>query len=75
MNPHIEQLNNHLFGVRFSYVDAGWINEFITIDEKISGLHTVYTTDGKILLNKESLYYDEMKKIFKNKIMPLFLLK
>ena len=70
MNPHIEKINKHLFGVRFSWIRAGWVKEFPFINDT-GNQHAVVTHKGEIILNKDDPeLYDLMRLTLVKRVMP-----
>jgi len=61
MNPHIEKINSHLIGVKFSYVNMDWIKEIPAFHIDAA---SVVLDDGILILNKDYPLYDFYKRLF-----------
>lgn len=70
MNPNIEVINPNLIGVRFSWVEAGFITDFTMLPDKLTNQHATLTTDGIIILNRDDeQLYDAFKKMLDVRVM------
>lgn len=70
MNPNIEIIKPHLMGVRFDYLQAGFITDLTRLipKQQMNNPFFIMTVDGVLLLDKNMKLYDYAKKFF-NKIM------
>lgn len=70
MNPNIETINPHLMGVRFDYLQAGFITDLTRLipKQQINNPFFMMTVDGVLLLDKNMKLYDYAKGFF-SKIM------
>ena len=72
LNPNVEVINPHLWGVKFSWINAGWLADFNLVTDRIENLDATLTNCGQILLNKDNLEGFEILKVwFNERIMPL----
>ena len=74
MNPHIEKINSYLIGVKFSYIELGWIKDLPPLYGNVvfDTPHMALSEDGVLILNKDDNdLYRLMKDMIGNKIMPL----
>lgn len=70
MNPNIEIINPHLMGVRFSWVEAGFITDFTMLQGKLRNQHATLSTDGIIILNRDDEeLYNAFKKMLDERVM------
>ena len=70
MNPNIETINPHLMGVRFDYIQAGFITDLTRLIPKQQMNNPLFmmTVDGVLILDKNMKLYDYVKDFF-SKIM------
>lgn len=70
MNPNIEGINSHLMGVRFDYIQAGFMTDLIRLipKQQLNSPFFMMTVNGVLLLDKNMKLYDYAKTFF-NKIM------
>ncbi len=71
MNMNIEKVSKNLIGVRFSWVEAGFISGFPFHGGKITNPYATLSTDGVIVLNKDSEFYEAFKKMLVIRVMKL----
>ena len=70
MNPNIETINPNLIGVRFDYLQAGFITDLTRLIPKaqMNNPFVMMTVDGVLVLDKNMKLYDYAKDFF-SKIM------
>lgn len=62
MNQNIEVINPHLMGVRFDWLNAGFIADIPLLKGKITNQHAALSTDGVIILNRDD---EQLYTVFK----------
>lgn len=62
MNPNISVINENLWAVDFEYIKQGWVKDLSIINPKASDCACL-TNDGKIVLNKNHQYYNDVYKL------------
>jgi hypothetical protein len=71
MNANIEIVNNDLWGVKFSWVKAGFISELPADSISFDNPYAAITSNGTLIFNKDWRKYDEIKQLFQDTVMPL----
>ena len=70
MNSNVEVINPNLMGVRFSWVEAGFISDFTLQYGKLTNQHATLTADGIIILNRDDEeLYNAFKKMLDERVM------
>lgn len=63
MNPNIEVITPVLWGAYSGQIKAGWIKELVPLDGvSDTNKYASLTSDGIMILKKESEFYDVLKK-------------
>lgn len=64
MNPNIEVINENLWAVEFAYVCQGWVKD-LTFTSTKSSDYVCLTHDGKIVINKNKPFHEDIIKYLK----------